>query len=264
MDTNVVPLTGRKTAVSPVSSGTLAGGFNVDFVSRFDTASASPLRFCKGWYDAARTMGSPVPGGLHVLISLGTHSFRTRGRMGHERAGFATRRRSTLKTCLVVAIAMVGTLFAQEPTKALDATLTLYSAPGSTHRTTPGRRPWAGLLWIDHQRVTRIKVTPGHFLALRLPNGSHLITGWNSWGHESDAETPISLDAGRRYFVRLEADSHVVAGFGGTSYFGELVTCEEARRDAAALEPIKLKHFTEAFLGSAVRESYFPECDARK
>jgi hypothetical protein len=105
---------------------------------------------------------------------------------------------------------------------------------------------------------------PGHFLSLKLPNGSHAITGWNFWGHESDTGTAISLEAGKRYFVRLGADSHAVAGFGGASYLGELVTCEEARRDAAALEPIKLKHVTEAFLESVVRESYFPDCEVRR
>ena len=157
-------------------------------------------------------------------------------------------------------ITVAAALGAQEPTKQPDAILTLYSPRGGMQRTVPGRYAWAGLLWIDNQRVTRRKMMPGHFLSLKLPNGSHAITGWNFWGHESDTGTAISLEAGKRYFVRLVADSHVVAGFGGTSYFGELVTCEEAHRDAAALEPIKLKHIADAFLESVVRESYFPEC----
>jgi len=106
---------------------------------------------------------------------------------------------------------------------------------------------------------------PGHFLSLRLPDGSDAITGWNFWGHESDAGTAISLEAGKRRFMRLAADSHAVAGFGGASYLGELVTCKEARRDAAAaLDPIKLKPVTEAFLESVVGESYFPECEVRR
>jgi hypothetical protein len=169
-----------------------------------------------------------------------------------------------MKKSVVVAIAFAGTLCAQEPTKLSDAVLTLYSPRSIKQRTIPGGHAWAGLLWIDHQRVTRNKMMPGHFLSLKLPTGRHAITGWNFWGHESDSGSEISLEAGKRYFVRLGAYSHVVAGFGSTSYFGESVTCEEARRDAIAAEPTKLKHVTEAFLESVVRESYFPECDARK
>jgi hypothetical protein len=169
-----------------------------------------------------------------------------------------------MKRYIALTVALATTLFAQEAPKPPDATLTLYSPRRNMRRTVPGRHPWAGLLWIDHQRVTKIKVLPGHFLSLRLANGDHAISGWNSWGHESDATTPISLEPGKHYFVRLMADSHVVAGFGGASYFGELVTCEEAHKDAAALEPIKLKHITEQFLDSTVREPYFPECEIKK
>jgi hypothetical protein len=152
-----------------------------------------------------------------------------------------------VKKSLIVAIAVAGMLCAQEQTKPPDAILTIYSPRSSMQRTIPGGHPWAGLLWIDHQKVTRQKMMPGHFLSLKLPNGSHAITGWNFWGHENDTGTAISLEAGKHYFVRLVADSHVVAGFGGTSYFGEPVTCEEARRDAAALEPVKLKHVLRFF-----------------
>jgi len=169
-----------------------------------------------------------------------------------------------MKEYLVLAMALATTLFAQEAPKLPDATLTLYSPGGSMRRTVPGRHPWVSPLWIDHQRVTKTKVMPGHFLSLKLPNGGHAITGWNSWGHESDAATAISLEPGRHYFVRLMADSHVVAGFGGAGYFGELVTCEEAHKDGAALEPMKLKHVTEQFLDATVREPYFPECEIKR
>jgi hypothetical protein len=169
-----------------------------------------------------------------------------------------------MKGHLALIIALATTLFAQESPKPPDAILTLYSPRLSTRRAISGGHSWASLLWIDHQRVTKIKLMPGHFLSLKLPNGAHAVTGWNFWGHESDAATAISLEPGKRTFVRLLADSHVVAGFGSTSYFGELITCEEAHKDGAALEPMKLKHVTEQFLDATVRESYFPECEIKR
>jgi hypothetical protein len=169
-----------------------------------------------------------------------------------------------MKVYLVLTVILATALFAQETPRPPDAILTVYSPRGYARGTIPGEHPWAGLLWIDHQRVTKIKLMPGHFLSLKLPTGGHAVTGWKFWGHENDGTTTVSLEPGKRTFVRLLADSHVVAGFGSTSYFGELVTCEEAHKDGAALEPMKLKNVTEQFLDATVREPYFPECDIKR
>jgi len=169
-----------------------------------------------------------------------------------------------MKYYLALTLALAAALFAQEAPKPADATLTLYTPRRGTHSAVPSARPWISPLWVDHQMVTKIKLMPGHFLSLKLPSGVHAITGWNFWGHEGDAATTISLEPGKHYFVRLMDNSHVVLGWSGVSDFEELVDCNEAHRDGAALEPVKLKNVSEMFLDSVIRESYFPECEAKR
>jgi hypothetical protein len=136
--------------------------------------------------------------------------------------------------------------------------LSLYSPHGKTMRIVPGRQPWRSPLWVDHQKIGTI--LPGQFLTLRLSAGDHSLAGFSAWGHESTIDTVISLHVGKRYFMRLIGDSKAVAGFGSAHYIAEEVSCQEAYPEAAALEPVKLKHIEKSSLEYVARESYFPEC----
>ena len=125
----------------------------------------------------------------------------------------------------------------------------------------PGRKSWAGHLWVDHRKVGFI--LPGEFLTVKLPEGEHSLAGERFGGHESSAQTTLSLHEGERYFGRLIVESKAVAGIGPTHWMAETVTCQEAYREAAASEPVKLKHIEKSFLDSVAREPYFPECKQR-
>jgi hypothetical protein len=137
--------------------------------------------------------------------------------------------------------------------------LSLYSPQGKTMRIVPGRQPWRSPLWVDHHKIGTI--LPGQFLTLRLSVGDHSLAGFNAWGHESTIDTVISLQVGKRYFMRLIGDSKAVAGFGSAHYIAEQVTCQEAYPEAAALEAVKLKRIEKSSLDYVARESYFPECE---
>jgi hypothetical protein len=138
--------------------------------------------------------------------------------------------------------------------------LTLYSPHGSSMLELPGRKSWGGHLWIDHHKIGGIM--PGQFLILKLPEGEHSLAGEQSsfLVRESNLQTPISLHAGERYFMRLIIESKAVAGLGPTRWIAEPVTCQEAYREAATLGPVKLKRIERSSLEQVARESYFPEC----
>jgi len=138
--------------------------------------------------------------------------------------------------------------------------LTLYSPHGPSMLELPGRKSWGGRLWVDHQKIGLI--TPGQFLILKLPEGDHSLAGerFSFVAHESSIQTVISLHSGERYFMRLVIESKAVGGFGPTRWLAEQVTCQEASREAAAAEPVKLKRIEKSSLDYVARESYFPEC----
>jgi hypothetical protein len=143
--------------------------------------------------------------------------------------------------------------------------LILYSP--SWHRTVlqsefPGRGSWFGHLWVDHRKIGLI--VPGKFVTLKMPEGDHIIAGERAINgirfgaaRESGIQTAISLHRGTRYFMRLTVDSKQIAGFGPLHYIAEPVTCQEAYREAATLEPVKLKRIQRSSLDSIARESYF-------
>jgi hypothetical protein len=100
-----------------------------------------------------------------------------------------------------------------------------------------------------------------------MPEGDHTIAGERATNGvrfgaapESGIQTAISLKRGTRYFMRLTVDSKQIAGFGPLHYIAEQVTCQEAYREAAAMEPVKLKRIEKSSLDYVARESYFPEC----
>jgi hypothetical protein len=122
----------------------------------------------------------------------------------------------------------------------------------------PGRKAWYGHLWLNHKKIGLIRY--GQFVTLQLPVGDHELSGQSAFGHESTINTVISL-RGEHSFVRLIVESKAVAGFGPMHYVAEPVSCEEAYREAATLQPVKLKSIDSSFpLEHVVRESYFPDC----
>lgn len=129
----------------------------------------------------------------------------------------------------------------------------------------PGRGPWYGHLWVDHREIGLI--FPGKFVTLKMPEGDHIIAGERAINgirfgaaRESGIQTAISLHRGTRYFMRLTVDSKQIAGFGPLHYIAEPVTCQQAYREAVALEPVKLKRIEKPSLDYIAREPYFPEC----
>lgn len=140
------------------------------------------------------------------------------------------------------------------------ALLTLYSLHGFGLGEWPGRKSWGGFLWIDHRKIG--KIIPGQFLTVKLPEGNHSLAGEQSSFvlRESNLQTPMSLQAGERYFMRLIIESKAVAGLGPTRWIAERVTCQDAYREAATLEPVKLKRIDKSSLEQIAREPYFPEC----
>ena len=138
--------------------------------------------------------------------------------------------------------------------------LTVYSPHGPGMLVVPGRKSWGGHLWLDHQEIGRI--LPGQFLTLKLHEGNHSLAGeaFCFCIRESSMNTVISIQRGERYFMRLIVESKAVAGLGPTRWIAERVTCPEAYREAAALEPVKLKRIEKTSLDFIARESYFPEC----
>jgi hypothetical protein len=150
----------------------------------------------------------------------------------------------------------------ESPTKSTPrlVLLTLYSPHGPSMFELPGRKSWGGRLWVDHEKIGLIE--PGRFLTLKLPEGSHFLAGerFSFFAKENSIHTDISLHRGERYFMRLVIESKAVAGLGPTRWIAERVTCQEAYREAAALEPVKLKRVEGQSLEYIARESYFPEC----
>ena len=150
----------------------------------------------------------------------------------------------------------------ESPTELLlgQELLTLYSPHGPSMLEMPGRKSWSGRLWVDHNRIGLIG--PGQFLTLRLPEGDHSLAGerFSFLAHESSIHTVVSLHGGKRYFMRLIIESKAIAGLGPTRWIAEQVTCQEAYREAAALEPVKLKRIERSEIDKIARETYFPEC----
>jgi len=138
--------------------------------------------------------------------------------------------------------------------------LTLYLPHGPSMLELPGRKSWGGCLWVDHQKIGLI--VPGRFLTLKLAEGNHLLAGerYSFTPKESNTYTDISLHRGEHYFMRLVIESKAIAGIGPTRWIAEQVTCQEAYREAATLEPVKLKRIERSSLDYIARESYFPEC----
>lgn len=161
---------------------------------------------------------------------------------------------------LVIAVPLAATSRQAELPAQSPVLLTLYSPHGPGMWEIPGRKSWGGRLWLDHRKIGFIGV--GQFLTLRLSEGDHSLAGerFSFRVSESSIQTSISLHSGERYFMRLIIESKAVAGFGPTRWIGEPVTCQEAYREAAALEPVKLKLIEKSSLDSVARESYFPEC----
>ena len=140
------------------------------------------------------------------------------------------------------------------------ALLTVYSPEGPSMLEFPGRKSWAGHLWLDHGDVGRL--TPGHFLTLKLREGEHCLAGerFSFMAHESDVRTVFTLHSGQRSFMRLVIESKAVAGFGPTRWLAEPVTCQEASHEAAAAQPVLLKRLEKSALDQVAREPFFPEC----
>ena len=182
---------------------------------------------------------------------------RHRNQRTCDRQGFVNHMR---RWTLIMIVAMPLAAIAQQPESPTELVLlSLYSPRGPVMRELPGRKSWDGVLWVDHSKIGFI--ISGQFLTLRLTEGDHSLAGQTSFGHESSINTVISLHTGRRYFMRLIVDSKQIAGFGPTHFIAEPVTCEEAYREAAAMQPVKLKRIERSSLDYVARESYFPECE---
>lgn len=155
---------------------------------------------------------------------------------------------------LLVVILFLSTLASAQ------ALLTVYSA-GKSNKLPfgggPGIQPWYGRLWVDGHKIAFIR--RGQFLTLTLSEGDHYLAGETASAHESDTRTNVSIASAKRYFVRLTSKSNG-APFAPVHYFAELVTCQEAYREGAALEPVKLRRIEKPSLDYVARESYFPEC----
>lgn len=141
--------------------------------------------------------------------------------------------------------------------------LTLYSLRGPViagiTAGMPGRKAWYGHLWLNHRKIAFISY--GQFLTLKLPGDDYSLAGQTAFGHEGSVSGVISLHSQEHYFVRLAVESKAVVGFGPMHYIGEKVSCQEAYREAATMEPVKLKRVEKSSLEQVVRESYFPECE---
>ena len=162
---------------------------------------------------------------------------------------------------LLLAVALTPDLFPADSTPsrlAPETLLTLYSPRGHGMLEVPGRKSWAGHLWLDHDKVGFI--IPGQFLTLKLAEGEHSISGEAFGAHESHNYTSLSLRRGEHHFIRLVIDSRAIAGIGPTRWIGEEVTCQEAYSEAAAFEPVKLKRIQKSFVDTVTRESFFPQC----
>lgn len=161
---------------------------------------------------------------------------------------------------LVIALPLAA-IAQQEPPLTL---VTFYSAGKSSKLPFgggPGVQPWWGHLWVDDHKITFKRFGGGHFLTMKLSEGDHSLAGETNSGHEGSDKTVISIHKGIHYFIRLTSKSSG-APFAPIHSFAEQVTCQEAYREAVALEPVKLKRIQKSWLDYVVRESYFPECES--
>jgi hypothetical protein len=120
------------------------------------------------------------------------------------------------------------------------------------------QQPFTGWLFDGPQRLAHVR--PGRFMIFHLNPGEHSFTvPWHSTGPGKD-KLVVNVEGGGQYCVRLYAKmtNFEVIPFVRLNSQIEEVPCQQARRDAAHMKPIKIRQVDPAVRAELDPTTTFP------
>jgi hypothetical protein len=117
-----------------------------------------------------------------------------------------------------------------------------------------------GLLFDGDQKIGFIQ--PNRFLTLRLPTGQHTFSASLSSKHPAkDSQLPLVLNAGEKYFIRVQEESRGVVFASAQKGRLDLVTCQIAHQDAANASPTDSKRIAPEMRDKIIPTRSMPPCE---